>query len=123
MTAPVTLWHYTCEHGYAGIGDRGQLWPAYALTNRIPPEWWPARLVWLTDLAAPDRAGLGLTSAVSACDRTAYRYRVTDDLDVIPWVRVRRQFPADVLEDLPGTRPRHWYVSSNPVPVILDMRP
>lgn len=117
----MTLYHYTCDHGYAALGDAGNLVPAYDLAPDRLEQWWPARLVWLTDLAVPDRDALGLTRRIARCDRTAYRYRVTDEADVSPWIRVRRSFPAEELEWQAGVRPRHWYVSGVPVPVVLDL--
>jgi hypothetical protein len=121
----VTYWHFTCEHTYAAIGDAGALLPACQISNHASIErWWPARFVWLTNLPVPDRDGLGLTMRVTRCDRIAYRYRVTDDEGIVPWVIARKAFRthAHLLEDVPGVRPAHWYVSAQPVPVILDQR-
>lgn len=120
----MTLWHYTCDHRWALIGDVGELLPAYRLTD-VLGDWWPARFVWLTDLSVPDRTALGLDVHKGACDRTTYRYRVTDETGVRPWTDVRRGLvrTRHVLEDVPGVRLRHWYVSPLPVPVVLDQRP
>lgn len=123
VAAPPTLWHYTCEHAFSVLGMKGELVPACQLSANIPPAYWWGRLIWMTDLAIPDREALGLTMRITKCDRTEYRYRVTDTADVLPWTRIRRQFPAEVLEGAtPGLRPRHWYVAAVPVPVALDPR-
>lgn len=118
----MTLWHFTCEHCYGQLGDAGELVPAAALQASLM-NWWPARYVWLTDLGVPDREGLGLTNKLRMkCDRTEYRYRVTDETQVRPWLAIRKAHKAsarDMLE-LPGTRPAHWFVSGVAVPVVLD---
>lgn len=123
-----TLWHYTCMHGHGALGDTGELLPLADLEPRrvlLLPE--PFRvmttLVWLTDLDVPDAAGLGLTSIVVACDRTRYRYRVTDDTDCVRYTTVRRDLPprvAELLERSGRTLPAHWWVSRRPVPVMYD---
>lgn len=78
-------------------------------------------LVWLTDLDAPARDALGLTSHLIDCDRTQHRYRVTDLTSVQHWLQVRRSHPLrDELEHARGARPMHWYVSLLPVSVIYD---
>jgi hypothetical protein len=108
-----TLWHYTCEHGRLRIGARGALRPGLDA------------LVWLTDLEAPHRDALGLSSALIACDRTRHRYRVTDVADVVPWVTMRNALdPVRVaaVEATPGVMVRHWFVSMRPVPAVLDER-
>lgn len=120
MRPPDALWHYTCEHGYAALTETGVLVPGNHLGARVPT----GSVVWVTDLQVPIRDGLGLTQVLAKCDRTAYRYRVTDASTVIPWTRARRTFPPvwrHALEHAPGARPRHWFVSSEPVPVVLDM--
>jgi hypothetical protein len=116
-----TLWHYTCQHGREALGDVGRLLPAHMLTDSIPPLWWPGRLVWLTDMRAPDVDALGLSSVLIVCNRAEHRYRVTDTRDCQHWLRARRPYrhEAGVLE-VPGTRPAHWYVSGAPVPVVYD---
>lgn len=108
-----TLYHYTCEHGYQGIGAS----PAGVLLPN-------AGLVWLTDLDVPVREALGLTSHTLSCDRTAYRYRAIAALaHVRPWSQARRSVPRDVreaLESAPGVLPMHWWVSAWPVLVQFD---
>lgn len=120
----MTLWHYTCEHRWADIGTTGELLPAYRLTDRLAESWWPARFVWLTDLTVPDRSALGLRTGKGSCDRTGYRYRVTDETGIRPWTDVRRGFvrTRHHLENAPGVRLRHWFVSPLPVPVEYDPR-
>lgn len=116
-----TLWHYTCTHSRSRIGVVGLLVPARQLVDGTLDDYWPSAFVWLTDLSVPSRDVLGLTSNYQRCDRTAYRYRVTDTQHVHPWVTVRRTVPdAELLEAITGCRPRHWFVSTEPVPVELD---
>jgi hypothetical protein len=85
-------------------------------------------LVWLTDLDTPDADALGLTTSYIACDRTEYRYRVTDHAGVITWAEwVDLQRPRYDLTFVSaftmGRRPRHWWVADVPVPVVYDPRP
>lgn len=119
------MWHYTCDHGRAALGVRGWVVPAHLWAPRTDP--YPTgQWAWFTDLATPNRDALGLTMNLTKCDRTAYRYRVTDEAHVVPWMHVRRHVPGalrDDLESAPGARPRHWWVSVEPVPVVLDQRP
>jgi hypothetical protein len=121
----VTLWHFTCEHAYARIGDTGLLRPAVQLRPTRLGAWWPAWYVWLSDLGYPDRVALGLAAVKAhSCDRTAYRYRVTDETLVKAWVAARKAHPTRLRLALegPGSRPAHWFVSTDPVPVVLDQR-
>jgi hypothetical protein len=120
----VTLYHYTCDHGRAAIGEAGELLPAYRLTDAVPEHWWPARFVWLTDLRVPDRYALGLNQVTLKCDRTTHRYRATDERGVVPWIEARKGFRRSrhLLEDAPGVMLRHWYVCPIGVPVVLDPR-
>jgi hypothetical protein len=125
----VTLYHYTCHHARSALGLEGDLLPIRLLVTPGAPlrnSEWRADLVWLTDLGLPIRDALGLTRLIVKCDRTAYRYRVTDEADAVPWTTERRQFLAEnreqvaELERAPGARPAHWFVARKPVPVVLD---
>lgn len=124
MNTP-TLWHYTCEHSAAKLGASGLLVPALELVpferrDRLP--WW-GDLVWLTDLAVPIRDALGLSSLGLVCDRIEHRYRVTDAETCRWWIEARKVMPSEwrvPLEQAPGARPRHWWVSAMWVPVELD---
>lgn len=120
-TTTPTLWHYTCEHAREKLGDAASLVPARYLSDKIPERYWPAELIWLTDLAVPIRDALGLTSRWSTCDRTTHRYRVTDTTYCYPWMEIRHVVPnPEYLEAVDGTRPRHWWVARVPVPVVYD---
>jgi hypothetical protein len=110
----MTLYHFTCSHGFRALGRRGILLPAAQLTPKRLPPW--GSLVWLTDMAVPMREALGLSMVWSACDRAAYRYRVTDPSNVRPWYLVAPWW-REALERSPGARPMHWFVSADPVPV------
>lgn len=130
MSNGLTLWHYTCADGHAALGEVGTLLPMaqHGDPDRLVsfPTW--ARpllgLVWLTDRAAPDSGALGLTRWSVSCDRTAYRYRVTDLTGGIArYGRIRRSLPpmlAHYLETAPGAEPAGWFVTRHPVPVVLD---
>lgn len=123
MGAMAELWHYTCSHGRAAIGTSGQIVPAQQLTSRELP--WPGSYVWVTDLATPNAEALGLTRQLVKCDRTAHRYLVCPGQPVTRWVDIRRQVPPvwrDELEGAPGAMLMHWYVSRQPLAVVLSER-
>jgi hypothetical protein len=113
-----TLYHYTCDHAVDRIGVSGLLLPG-ALMAGLGDEF-----AWFTDLEVPIVPALGLTSVLLTCDRTAHRYRVVDDVDVLPWRNTRwtvDKLRRDAIE-VPGTSPGNWFVSRRPVPVVLDER-
>jgi hypothetical protein len=129
MGDAVILYHYTCEHGRAALGDSdGVVVPPRVHSpghlDSLPVRFGVlAELSWFTDLDVPYREALGLTSTLDGmCDRTRYRYRVVADRDVERWLRSRwRTVPVlRALEHAPGAMPSHWYVSSHPVPVVYD---
>lgn len=110
-----TLWHFTCADGRAGILRSGAVQPLR------PSHPGPSQYAWFTDLDGPDRLALGLTSHILDCDRTEHRFRATDTSGLRPWVEVRRMHPwARLIETAPGAMPRHWYVSTEPVPVTAS---
>jgi hypothetical protein len=123
VTAPI--YHYTCEHGRQALGERGAVRPladwnpraATLLGNRIHM----AMLSWFTDLDVAVPHALGLTRGTIECDRTAHRYRVIDDGLIVPWLASpwRRGWLLD-LERVKGAMPRHWYVATVPVRVVLS---
>ena len=105
----MALWHYTCDHGREGIGAVGVVRPTMQPILGVS-------LAWFTDMAAPDRAALGLTSTVIACDRTRNRYRVLDPARCEPWWQWCRRMTVprsrrELLEAAPGAAPAHWWVS------------
>lgn len=114
------LYHFTCEDAAPLIEKCGHLlpYPQVQIDGR--------KLVWFTDLEAPARATLGLTSRRLRCDRM--EYRVTVDVDAIRWVQYARQFTglarrrALDLNEAPGALPLHWLVLAEPVPVIAVER-
>jgi hypothetical protein len=122
---PAELYHYTCDHGQAHLGDSGELLSGWDQVNAkrrriLPPT---ARFIWMTDMVRPLINPLGLTRQFITCDRTAHRYRVLDRTKVMWWCDVRRHVPAewrDLLETSEGARPAHWFVSLDPVPVAYD---
>lgn len=123
----LTLYHYTCPHGHAGLGDAGMLLPSARLPSAkgITLPWW-GRYAWLTDLEAPFVNALGLTRQLIPCDRTRYRYRLNAaDLRLVRrWLDVRREVRempgVEALESAPGAMPAHWFVTEVPVHVLLD---
>lgn len=121
------LWHYTCMHGHAAIGDRGELLPLRLLeperAKMLRHPYAPlTRLIWLTDLDTPLRTQLGLTSSMLTCDRTRHRYRVTDTTGVVPYTSIRHTLPPELVAMLEhdGALPLHWWVAEQPVPVEYD---
>lgn len=117
----MTLWHYTCDHGRTVIGDAGTLLPGAAVYGGATV--WTGTLLWLTDLARPNRLGLGLSSLSLSCDRTQHRYRVTDDANVQRWTTLARTLPRayrEPLEAAVGAMPAHWWVSADGVPAVYD---
>jgi hypothetical protein len=74
-------------------------------------------LVWLTDLAVPDRAALGLESVTLTCDRTACRYVVKDTSTCVPWLQWAARLPLRLrsLLETEGRKPAHWYISEQAV--------
>jgi hypothetical protein len=88
---------------------------------KLPDEWeWLAEVSWFTDMAHPDRIGLGLTSAVQSCDRTAFRYRVTDPGLLLPWAVACHLLPRAAWRLTVGDHsPGRWWVAWEPVPVVL----
>lgn len=127
-----TLWHYTCDHGQKALSGRGLLLPPFDQQPDLVDEVANADLVvllsliWMTDLPAPDRLGLGLTSYAITCNRTRYRYRVTDAADAVPYWAMAHSFGARFradLESAPGARPSRWWTSTRPVPVVYDPIP
>lgn len=121
-------WHFTCNHGHAGIVKTGRLLPttslvdASAVARMAATQRRVAELVWLTDLADPVRDALGLTSHEIACDRTQHRWRAVN-YRPIRYTTIRRDLPQPVragLESAPGVLPMHWWVAYTPVPVVYD---
>ncbi len=117
------LYHFTCEHGRSALGAGGDLLPMRDILGEARVIPWPGEFLWLTDLSTPDREGLGLTMRLTKCDRTRYRYRVTDDTAVLPWHKVARALARGDrldLEAVHGARPAHWFVAAEPVPAVYD---
>jgi hypothetical protein len=125
----MTLYHYTCDHGRKALGESGTLTGlavhspnTVAKLRPLMPDYWP-HVVWATDLDTPIPAVLGLTSSMLQCDRTRYRYRVTDETALRRWIGSpeRRRTRLDLLDDLERYGlPAHWWVATDPVPVELD---
>lgn len=103
----LTLFHYTCEHGYRSMGDG-------IVTLRVKGA---SGLIWATDLDVPFRDALGLTSNILNCDRTQHRYLIADAERFRPWHEYAHDKPSwfrDPLEQAPGAMPMHWWVSERP---------
>lgn len=123
------LYHYTCHCGRQGIGNTGLAKPMRMhspdAVARCPEEWrWLTELVWFTSQVRPDAVALGLTRETIQCDRTRWRYRVTDATGVRPWKAVARDLPRNAWQLTVGDhRPGLWWVADRPVPVVLDANP
>lgn len=115
MTVRPPLWHFTCEHGYRGIGEQGTICcNPHLLLPRL------GQLIWLTDDPEPDRYDVGLTSSMLDCDRMEYRYRVLSASKCIPWRAVRHQCPPDILRGLESFgAPNTWWISREPLRAVL----
>lgn len=122
------LYHYTCDHGRAGLGDEGTLLSTRDLVDadrlRRLPLWAQinAGFVWLTDLETPVRLALGLTSDSLGCDRTLHRYRVVDPSVAAHYPDVSRELPRGIrdLAFYRGAMPMHWWLAYPPVQVVYD---
>lgn len=110
------LWHFTCMHGFAGLGAHGTLQPSpHCFIPALGP------IVWLTEDPDPDRDAVGLTSTILDCDRLQFRYRVLSASRAIPWAAVRHLVPLDVLRDLESFgKPETWWISRAPIRAVLD---
>lgn len=114
---PRALYHFTCDRGRAGIAASGlMVWPRKRLGTKP--------LAWFTDLAAPSREALGLTSTVLSCDRMRYRFRLVRGPKLVPWSEYLQTATAEdrelaeMLAMAPGAQPEHWFVSPTPVKVV-----
>lgn len=125
------LYHYTNVESARLIGDEGSLVPLEVLDPMtiasVPNSLRPLfGMVWATDLPAPDRNGLGLTSHSIDVDRTAIRYRVLRPAQFVHWGRIRRSVGREIRDGLElanGALPRHWWVAvpeAGGCPVIRD---
>lgn len=123
------LYHFTCDHGREALGKTGLVKPpaqwAPEAAKKYPEGWgWLGEVCWFTDLARPDAIALGLTSATLGCDRTRWRYRVTDDTGIKPWAVAARSLPRTAWQLTIGDYlPGRWWLAWGPVPVQLDPAP
>jgi hypothetical protein len=117
VTPAVKLWHFTCDHGYDGIGTRGFIVPM------IENPFTHLKLSWFTDQAQPDRERTGLTMEYTTCDRMAYRYRVVDDRGCRRWLwsAERARLARQDLSDLESYGdPEHWWIADEPTLAVLS---
>jgi hypothetical protein len=122
------LYHFTCDHGRQALGAVGQVTPLAvwnpAAASKLPDAWvWVSGFCWFTDMAWPDPVALGLTSSTLVCDRTRWRYLVTDDANVKPYIQVARNWlpPQAWKLTIGDHQPGRWWLSRVPVPVVVDM--
>ena len=111
MSGP--LYHFTCRDGHRMIGRYNCL--------LMPQIAWP--VIWMTELALPDFEATGLGSITLQCDRTEYRYVVTDLTDCRPWLGSPERGDQDegfldLLERFGD--PEHWWISARPTPATWD---
>jgi hypothetical protein len=112
----VTLWHFTCEHGHAAIGERGLLVP-----NHEVPVLGIGHVIWFTDNPEPDRIDVGLTSTILACDRMQYRYRALSASKCIPYRALRYAIEPSWRSSLEQFgKPETWWISRVPIRAVLD---
>jgi hypothetical protein len=111
----MVLYHYTCDHGRAGIQRDGWIRPG------------ADGLVWLTDIG-PDRRNermrksLGLTSYSLKCDRMEFVF-AADPSDAMPYREavargVIGRARHMLLTRLPHARPGNWFVATTSVEVV-----
>jgi hypothetical protein len=118
------LWHYTCSDAAPLIEQTGILVPNARQTQL------PEAVVWATDLdrdAVPELdLALGLRGEIVHCDRTEHRFEVLDPTVFEPWSAFARRhvragglarLARELLDSTPGGFPRHWFVTTAPVPV------
>lgn len=116
----MSLYHYTCSHGIAGIGAFGKLLP------RTCP-WMPdaPAVVWLTDMVEPDRDAIGLTSTILTCDRLEGRYVVSRNAPgVFDWASFAAAHVGDTAARRTAERyadPSRWWVSTTPISARRDL--
>lgn len=125
MNEVPTLWHFTCEHGHAALGERAVARPLLAIVRHgaVP---WTGHWVWFTSLPEPSAVEAGLTQDSRSCNRMATRYRLdeTDPSDVLPWTYFRAFLPDLFARlDHDGARPDTWWVSPRGVAVLHDPIP
>ncbi|MEN8233757.1 MAG: hypothetical protein ABFR89_02400 [Actinomycetota bacterium] len=80
-------------------------------------------LIWVTDLADPQREAVGLTSHRIPYDRMATRFTLEPWSEglVKRWLgsALQQSTPAHVLEMLhEGAAPEHWFIVDRPVAVV-----
>ena len=108
------FYHFTCDHGHRGLIEEGHTLP-------VPqPVLKGVRLSWFTTNPKGDGTALDAPLLLT-CDRLEYRFRVTDDTDLRPWLGSHEQAAMPpiiqrVLHNRYGN-PAEWYISSHPVPV------
>lgn len=111
QTDELTLYHFTCEHGYKGISLTRILLPnVHPFMRGLGP------LLWLTDFAEPPTPeSIGLQSMYLKCDRLQYRYSVHTKA-AIAWADIRTRASKDVVATLESYgQPEHWYVVRRPL--------
>lgn len=115
------LYHFTClDHGYKGIQRSREIRPNPA-GNPMLPSWPP--VIWLTDLPAPSKWDVGLTSERLTCDRLEIRYTV--DVEALSFAEARRRWRIDLSTFIDLTsygNPTHWWVTDEAIPwsAIID---
>jgi hypothetical protein len=105
------LYHFTCSHGYEGIGSRGLIRP-------YPHFLLGVSVLWLTSEAWPDREETGLTQSLTKCDRMAYRYRIAGAQSAVPWLESeqRKEASPSLVDDLERYgAPEQWWISPEPL--------
>lgn len=110
MHKTLTLYHFTCDHGKAGIDKTRTLLP-----NLHPYMSCLGPLIWLTNVPEPTRESAGLTMNYTKCDRMAYRY-IVQSKAAVSRLDIRNRAPKDIVETLESFgEPEHWWVARRPL--------
>jgi len=116
----VTLYHFTCDHGFNALGEEGML------CAPVTHPFLGCSVVWLTTQAQPDRESTGLGMTYTSCDRMKYCYEVSEPEKCRPWLGSLERFksPLGAVEDLERYGdPEHWWITAEPTKAKLTAAP
>lgn len=116
---PDILYHFTCtDHGVTGIANTGIIRPwSHPLLAELGP------IIWMTDLPAPSREAVGLSSGFLACDRLEWCFEITTAAvrPLLWWPEIRHFCNVSTVTDLEaGARPSHWWLTTVPIDIELS---
>ena len=130
------LYHYTCEEHHEAIKRDRLLKPGILVASKAGRDRLrrtrisriTSQLVWLTTVPHITYLNAGIAGlyteqmaalvGVKPCNRTAFRWELTDDKVLIqPWTVLRERWPADIVDELesfPQAQPKTWWVTRGP---------